>query len=135
MTRARAGTVLCTVRVTLIMNQLYMFVYVYVKIAILSPLVQSSKETQLKESLITFCLLVRNPSTWVLSCRRPSRCTRNGRCLCLRTANAANLGSRSVLGEMMIGCWNFPSWCWKRKRICCFDQTLLKERECVCNRY
>jgi len=39
----RAGTVLCTARVTLIMNQLYMFVYVYVKIAILSPLVQSSK--------------------------------------------------------------------------------------------
>jgi len=81
------------------MNQLYMFVYVYVKIAILSPLVQSSKETQLKESLITFCLLVRYPSTRVLSCRRPSRCTRNGRCLCLRTSNAPNLGSRCVMRE------------------------------------
>ena len=93
------------------------------------PIIQRNAQL-LKESRITFCLLVRYPSTWVLSCRRPSRCTRNGRLrtssLRLRTSNAPNLGSRSVL----IGCWNFPmSWCWKRKRMRCFDhQTLLKER-------
>ena len=121
-----------TARVTLIMYQLYMFVRVCKNRNPLSSRPITPKETQLKESLITFCLLVRNPATWVLSCHHPSRCTRNGRCLRARTTNAPNLGSRSVRGEMMIGCWNFPSWKRKRKRICCFDQTLLKERESVC---